>query len=271
MKFNFTSLGHGLISKEPQAQFVVMTKPLVDSLLKLNTKNRALRSTVVGHYQRAMENGYWVLTNQGIGVCSDGTLIDGQNRLHALVAAGYPEVPMLLVTGLPPEARTAVDTGSNRRPQDHMYFMFDIRVSALVVAILRTIMLSQNGFSQLKFQPQEYGDAFEKYGESLTEILKVDKGWKLPAPVLAVLIDAHQKGYQEEAIDFCNSLSTGEMLAKDHPALVLRNWLATVKGAGGQPALIERFKKTSRALQAHIDQKPILKLYRAKDKLEAIK
>ena len=259
-----------LITKEPKATFVLMTKGLVDALLALNTKNRNQRPTIVKHYQRAIDNGLWATTNQGIGVAANGFLIDGQHRLEAFRAAGYPPVKMLVVTGLPDEAMAAVDGGTNRTPRDYMQFMFDTKVSAFVSAILRTSMLARDNYPNARYQPQEFAEHLELIGDSIEKIIRIECIHKMPAAVVAALVDAHHKGYESETESFAKSLATGELLERDNPALVLRNWLVATKG-GGTSVLVDRYRKTTSALQAWIDQRPLRKLYRTKSPLMAAK
>lgn len=256
-----------LITPKPTATFVVMTKELVDELLGMNTKNRIQRKGIISTYQRAIEGGLWVPTNQGIGVTVSGFLVDGQHRLEALRAAGYPPVLMLLATGLPDAAMAAVDGGTNRTPRDYLQFMFDTKVSALVSAVLRTSMLASDEFQPIKYQPQEYATRLEMLGDSIREVMTAPGAVRLPAAITAALVDAHYKGYQSEVHAFTVALSTGEMLERDNPALVLRNWIANTKGHGGGPTVIERYRKTTRALQAWIYQRPLVKLYRTKSQL----
>ena len=259
-----------LITDKPTASFVMMTRDIVEALLALNTKNRNRRTQVVNNYQRALECNLWVPTNQGIGVSASGFLIDGQHRLEALRIAGYPPVTMLIATGLPDEAMAAVDGGANRTPRDYMQFLFDTKVSSFVSALLRTSMLAIDEFSpKMKYQPQEYALHLEKIGDSISQIVKLEHVGKLPASVVAALVDAHHKGYQKEAEDFSKALATGEMLERNNPALVLRNWIVSTKGNGGQGMMIERYRKTTRALQAWIEQRPLGKLYRTKAPLAA--
>ena len=260
-----------LITDKPTASFVTMTCDLVEALLALNTKNRNRRPAVVNNYQRALECNMWVPTNQGIGVSASGFLIDGQHRLEALRVAGYPPIVMLIATGLPDEAMAAVDGGANRTPRDYMQFMFDTKVSAFVSALLRTSMLARDEFpGTMRYQPQEFALHLEKIGDSIPQLLKLEHVGKLPAAVVAALVDAHHKGYQEEVEAFSKALATGEMLERNNPALVLRNWIVSTKGnGGGQKMMTERYRKTTRALQAWIEQRPLSKLYRTKSPLAA--
>lgn len=253
-----------LIYRSPTSLFAVMTKDLVDDLLSLNTRNRNLLPDTVDFYRRAIEAGHWVVTGEGISVSASGFLINGQHRLHALRAAGYPPITMLLVLGLTDEALGAVDTGKNRSARDYLQLMFDVKVSNFVAALLRTSMTASRSFTPGKFLPQEYAQNLEELGPSIARLLEIEGLGRMPAAVVAPLVDAHHKGYQEETLTFAQALASGEMLERDNPALVLRNWIANNKGPGGQSVLTERYRKTTGALQAWIDRRPLTKLYRRK-------
>ena len=256
-----------LITAQPAATFVTMSVPLVEGLLRLNTRNRTQRPQAIENYRRAIQNGLWVPTNQGIGVSAGGFLIDGQHRLEALRAEDYPPVTMLLVTGLHDDAMAAVDAGANRSPRDYLQFMFNKTVSALVSAMLRTSLLARDGFSVQKYQPQEYAAHLDLMGDSIYALMAVERSGKLPASVLAAMADAHMKGYQDEVISFARAVTTGEMLERDNPALVLRNWIASSGANGGATIMTERYNKTTSALRAWIDKRPLGKLYRRRTPL----
>lgn len=250
-----------LIAPHPTASFVEMTADLVENLLAMNTNNRHVRESVAAAYQRAMEHGLWIPTNQGIGVSASGFLIDGQHRLLALRAAGYPRVLMLLVLGLPDQSVGAVDAGTNRTARDYLQFLFDTKVSAFVSAVLRMHILAQENFNPRKLQPHEYAVAFKKLGSSIDKFLSITHASKLPAAAAAALVDSINNGYEPEVEAFTLALITGEMLERENPALMLRNWLSSVKGSGSSDIATERYRKTLRALQAWIDGRPIKRLH----------
>ncbi len=60
------------------------------SLLKENNMNRPVSDRRVNHYAELMKSGKWHLTHQGIALSSDGTIIDGQHRLHAVIKSNMP-------------------------------------------------------------------------------------------------------------------------------------------------------------------------------------
>ena len=254
------------ITSKPVCSIVPATRELVDSLLALNTRNRALRPSVVKDYVRYIKLGHWLITNQGIGVSQSGVLVDGQHRLEAIKAAGYPVgIQLLVVTGLSELTMAAVDAGTNRSARDFLTLFHNTRVSSFSAAVVRTLLLAGRNFSGGggKFDAYEYAEAFSRYAAMLAELLTVAGMGKLPAAVVAALVDLMSKGYSEETIAFAKALTTGEMLGKDHPALVLRNFLQANTGHGGTQGMIERFRKTQRALAAFIEDRPITRLYGA--------
>jgi hypothetical protein len=95
----------------------------------------------------------------------------------------------------------------------------------------------------------------------MADVMAIQHISRLPAAIVAAIVDACDKGYSDEALEFTKALTTGEMLERDHPALVLRNWIANTRGSGSGSVLRERFKKTTSALQAFIEQRPLTKLY----------
>jgi hypothetical protein len=253
-----------LIQSKPVAAVVRATKTLVESLLAMNTRNRTIRPSVVAYYKRMIEDGRWLVVNQGIGVSASGILIDGQHRLEALKAAGYPAVDLVLVLGLKDEAAAAIDQGANRNARDYLHFLFNERVSALTTAILRTLMMlvkfeGRRDYS-LKFDPREYADTMVDYADSLRVVFGVEGHGKLAAAILAACVDAVQKGYADEVQRFMADVISGEMLAKNSPALALKKWAETTRGAGGSSVMTERFNKTKAAIAHYIEGKPVIRL-----------
>ncbi|MBO0840934.1 MAG: hypothetical protein J2O49_08965 [Sciscionella sp.] len=82
-----------------------------------NTHNRPLSAGQVRLFADAMLRGDWKVTHQGIGFDADGTLIDGQHRLAAVVEAGIP-VEMTVITDAPTDTFDVLDTGRRRGAAD---------------------------------------------------------------------------------------------------------------------------------------------------------
>ena len=79
-------------------EYIVTNKSIVDRLLDGNLRNRRLNA---GHMKKLsidIRNGRYVFTGQPVIRDQNGYLRDGQHRLIAIKEAGYPAIPMLLVT-----------------------------------------------------------------------------------------------------------------------------------------------------------------------------
>lgn len=96
---------------------VNITPALAEVMLEHNSGNRSLRAKMVDKYRRALREGRWLLTHQGIAFDRDGVLRDGQHRLTAIAEEGR-SAQMLVSFGLSPEAFCVMDTGAKRTAGD---------------------------------------------------------------------------------------------------------------------------------------------------------
>lgn len=92
-----------------------ITPEMAKEFLTHNIGNRPMRRENVREYAHAMLDGSWRLTHQGIAFDSNGVLIDGQNRLTAIVESGMT-VPMNVTTGIERNEGELleIDTGRKR-------------------------------------------------------------------------------------------------------------------------------------------------------------
>lgn len=99
-----------------------ITPAMALTMLERNTENRALSPYKVSDWLREMRLGVWTTTSDGIGFDTDGNLINGQHRLHALVEYGYP-LDFIVCRNLSKEAFAATDTGKMRTAGDVLGIM----------------------------------------------------------------------------------------------------------------------------------------------------
>ena len=87
------------------------------ALLEANRHNRHMRPPRVIQLADVMRRGEWVLNGETIKIATDGTLLDGQHRLQAVVDSGVT-IETYVMRGMPPEVQDTVDTGRRRRLAD---------------------------------------------------------------------------------------------------------------------------------------------------------
>lgn len=94
-----------------------ITPKLAKEMLEGNTQNRNLRKRVVEQYAADMTAGMWSDQGDPIRINGDGTLLDGQHRLHAIVESGVQQ-KMVVVRGVSKKAILTMDTGARRTLAD---------------------------------------------------------------------------------------------------------------------------------------------------------
>lgn len=133
-------------SMVPVFRTAQVTPKDAEELLRRNTHNRAIRSEHVGSLARDMKKGQWTLNGEAIKISRDGTILDGQHRLLAVVLAGVP-VWLTIVENLEPDTQYTMDLGLKRGTGDHLRLQGEADPFSLA-AITRTAwQYSQDGES----------------------------------------------------------------------------------------------------------------------------
>lgn len=116
------------------ASFEEITPKMATHMLEVTKdngfENRKMKTWKIDQYARDIEAGRWANTNQSIGLTANGSVIDGQHRLHAIIKTGLP-VMMLIVKGLTEESFSYIDLGIARTVADHFRHVGKKNVFAL--------------------------------------------------------------------------------------------------------------------------------------------
>lgn len=99
-------------------EIITITPEMAKEWLASNIKNnRPIKRAK--EYAEDMKAGKWRLTHQGIAFNEEGTLIDGQNRLTAIVMANIP-VTMSVAFDCPADSFEVLDIGRPRSLGDYL-------------------------------------------------------------------------------------------------------------------------------------------------------
>lgn len=236
-----------------------ITPALATELLKGNTRNRSLVQSRVLAMAEDMAAGRWRATHQGVAVATDGTLLDGQHRLNAVLLADMT-VPMLVTRGLAPESIDAIDTGETRRPHDVMAIadgvsLSTVQRSAVTVAARLVADGNLSGHGP-KITVTYLRAAWAEHGADVRAVLDAlvngaGHGRLTNAAVTGSLAIAHRTRPAQVA-EFCGLLRTGANLAENHPALLLRNHVTVQYVSGGATARDELSSRTFGMLDAFV-------------------
>jgi hypothetical protein len=218
-----------------------ITPQVAKSYLLRNTHNRTPKPTMIEEFAREMRAGRWALTHQGIAFDEENVLLDGQNRLLAIMEAGV-SVEMPVTRGIPKTVRKngvftmdVIDTGKNRTTADQLHVMHGVENANVTAAACRVVgmICFGAGFEHRLTVGQAKG-ILELYGKEIAAILERVSSLKPArrAPVIATLAFC-AKVTREPIYELAEKLATGEGLKKGDPILTLRNHLINRMMAGG--------------------------------------
>lgn len=94
-----------------------ITPALAEVYLGMNTTNRTMREKHVDRMVSDINEGRWHMNGSSIVFNGDGTLLDGQHRLAAVVKSGVP-VDMVVVRGVSKAAMATIDSNISRKTTD---------------------------------------------------------------------------------------------------------------------------------------------------------
>lgn len=117
-----------------QVQVEIITPAVAEQMLKANVHNRDVRKRHVSMLAAAMQRGEWVENGDSIKFSKDGTLLDGQHRLMAVVESGIP-ITAPVVRDLEGNAQLTMDTGAKRKFADALKLQGETNTNTLAGAL----------------------------------------------------------------------------------------------------------------------------------------
>lgn len=120
------------------SKWVKVTPATAESWLSENKDNRNIRSTVVARYARAMKEGRWTASPDAITFSTDGRLLNGQHRLHAITQSGT-SVNLFVITNMEESCFSNMDRGVPRAYSDLLRSAGEANVMALGSVLGRAV------------------------------------------------------------------------------------------------------------------------------------
>lgn len=211
------------IAGKPTASVVMVSPETARRWLGQNTNNRRLRRSLVTSYARDMANGNWLLDGAPIRFAADGTLLDGQHRLHAIVEANIT-LPLFVIRGLNPETQAVMDIGGKRSAADALRLRGTEGDVKDIAAVARSLLMFQTGTKPTHAEVLRFA---EEHVDELEAAARVGRhvgaqglrGGSLYGTAFFILsqIDA------DAAAVFFTQLASGANLGRGNPILTLRN------------------------------------------------
>jgi hypothetical protein len=224
--------------------------------LEKNTANRPVRKVWVKTLAETIKNGQWHVTHQGIAFNCDGTLIDGQNRLMAIVEAGKP-VQMYVARGIAKESVFGIDSGKTRSVPDIAgplgFGLGDITKNHSAVA--RAMTQAWMDFQQ-RMRHYETNETVLRFVVRHREAIDFAIGNLNTGPAAhgvarAVVARAWYTADRARLLEFCRCLTTNIHASEGDSAAgaLLRFLRSLTKGAGGAMVRRDMYFRTQAALR----------------------
>jgi hypothetical protein len=266
-----------VIQSKMRFQVVEMTPEYAQELLDKNhPNNRPAKKSRIEQYERDMRAGMWRLTHQPVAQDEDGYLVDGQNRLSAVVRSGQ-NVPMVLCLNVPRDAILGADCGAIRNVGDAAKISGNPlpHGSNGYASVARAMARGVGATKQfLSIQATlEFIDAHKSALEFAYQVINKNTRMLAQAPVRAAIARAYYKRNSRARIrefgevylsGLCGNTKT------DVAAIRLRNWILDTMGSrrgGNRPNARTIYAKTSTALKHFIDRNPVDSLRETNEEL----
>ena len=230
------------LRRPPQPEItteIVPIDPVVaEQYLKYNTHNRPLAENKVLQFAADIECGRWQLNGEAIKFAVDGTLLDGQHRLHAIILCGAT-IESLVIWGLPPEAQTTMDQGTKRSAADQLN-LAGIDASKSDASAIKTLITWERGwFYTEKATGAVTSTDIVQWGHDNPEVFElIRRGTQYTrikarrGLVMAVFAGIARVHGIEVTAAFFQRVLDGVGLQSGSPILALRNRLDRVRGEG---------------------------------------
>lgn len=228
-----------------------VTPALAEKMLGHNTHNRPIRRRDVETWKAKILAGEMARTHQGIAFDSNVVLLDGQNRLTAIVETGLT-VSMWVGVGFPPSNFTKIDGGRNRNYADILALAGETDVTVLGATVRLVHLFTTRDYSAWAGQKISNETVFATFSEdadNYREAVKIGRaitdGARLTKTAAAAGFYVIRRVNRADAVDeFFDGLISGAGLTKTDPRLKLRNVLANAEGRAHGPMHLALLLKT---------------------------
>lgn len=247
------------IPEEPG--IIKVTPELAENwLTHRNIGNRKTSRTIVDRYARAMAEGRWMVTPQGISFDRDGLLLDGQHRLTAVMVSGVP-VEMFVAPGFDRATFSVLDSGYKRHASQIINVPHNTLVSsaARILGTVQGVIADKGAVGGVIARYADNDQIIDIIGDwpELVELSTLAKGCysaaHIPASAhLAILAQASRTQYAHRIDSWGEGLRDGVGLDRTDPRLHLRNrFIRDANQFNATKSRVLAYRLIARAWNAH--------------------
>lgn len=244
-----------------------ITPAIAAKMLEANTDNfRPLAQESVASFAEQMKAGKWYLGGGAIKFAQDGTLVDGQHTLAAVVAS-EATIQSSVVFGVEKDAVPAIDTGRSRSVQDVFNYLgvANPPAAAATLQVIRMI-LGGLGPGKRRIAPQMlFAQWYAEYrcacNWAVTAVYAKTSPCRNQAVAGALALAYHCHGYKAALSEFAEALVSGVDLSASSPALAVRKYFMEKGLAYKSDTTRARALKVLSAAMAYVKGEDATRLY----------
>lgn len=241
-----------------------------------NLRNRNFLPGKIDQYAADMAAGAWALTHQGIAFGENKMLLDGQNRLAAIVKAGVPvwmwvwgDVPVEQNRGVTLVTQDCIDNGGVRSTAQQLRLSYGVANPNVVAAAFKTIRDIAIGSNVRSMSMAQTAFTRQLYGKHVDAILSL--GWtgiSRRASIFGTLSFCREVALSATD-EFAAKFLSMENIAKTSPVMVLMKWNQMHGGTATTSTQRRTFCKiVAGCLLRYIEGKPMERVTTTDDALE---
>lgn len=214
---------------DPRVQWRDITPELAGEWLKLNTLNRPKKLHKIALYAADMKADHWPRTGATICFSRSGRLLDGQNRLQAIVDSGAT-VRMLCVWDLDDDIFDVIDGGARRTASDVLviegYEGWTAACGATAARVAMNLISGKLPYA-MTFSPQNIRRFVSDQPDLMSSVQFIETVPRRPAPMPHSAAAALHFFMAQRDSDLADLLMTqlfrGDNMTADDMVLRLRN------------------------------------------------
>ncbi len=237
-----------------QAKLEKITPAMAEEYLKHNTNNyRAISDRRIKTYAADMRNGCWQVNGEAIEFAEDGTLLNGQHRLKAIIESGAT-VPILVVRGVKNDT-DIYDCGGGRTIQQWGHAA-NLSIPTAVSSAARIIICGFRGNAPRGTQKDYIQQHYDELKEAarIATLGKKDGIGNKGAVCLCVYICRRLQLMHDDVLEeffriFNSGTITPDQRRDPSPALIASRQFLTKLPSGSAAAQIRHFEVIMQALQ----------------------
>lgn len=217
-----------------KTEIKLITPAIAEKMIANNPMNRALRLGDIELYSRLMNAGLWKeYTGEAIQIAVDGSLLNGQHRLLALIKAGV-KLNFLIITDLEKDVFTVLDSGMKRNASDVFHIAGVLNSSNTSTAIRRYFNLLSGNTMQRNHKnisSSELLALYNKRADFWTKSIQMSSNWYgksqrlLKLTEICALFAFLRDISEDDSFNFMDQLCSGNNLEVTSPIKLLRDKL----------------------------------------------